>query len=225
MSGWKSGQSGKRLLPNLSSLWGRRRKKPLYVAESGGRWRGRNHTFAQKLEGHLTAIGKRTASHEASISRRSGGEMRRGVRWREILATLAERFLLWLLTGIVFLKNILSFWRDVGMILRELLLRRMLYPPFSFATFAREVQAARLESACRTASLRREPGLHSPEGQAMARGSSLLLPTLEEREEVERAKMFDLDSEEEDLSDEELTDQAWALRSRLRENGREDLHR
>ncbi len=194
------------------------------VTESAGRWRGRGKSFSQRLEGHLTAMGRRGGAHEASITRRSGMESRRGVHGREMLASLVERALLWLLTGIVLLKNVVGFWRDIGMICREWLLRPLLHAPLEYAHFASEVQEGRLHRACEKVSLRREPGWHGDDGEAGTVGR-LSLPTLESREEAEQAKIFGLDSEEEDLSDEALTDQAWALRSRLRGSRREDPSR
>ncbi|MBF0095919.1 MAG: hypothetical protein HQM04_03490 [Magnetococcales bacterium] len=220
MSGWKTGQTTGKFWQNLFSPWGRRRKRPVFVAEASGRWRGRSKSFSQRLEGHLTAMGRRGAAHEVSAARRSGMELRRAVRGRELLANLAERLLLWLLTGIVLLKNVVGFWRDLGMLCREWLLRPVLHPPFDYAHFADAVQEGRLHRACARVSLRREPGWHADDGEVRTQGGRLSLPVLELREEAERAKMFGLDSEEEELTADALTDQAWALRSRLRGAGR-----
>ncbi|MBF0184617.1 MAG: hypothetical protein HQM06_09550 [Magnetococcales bacterium] len=223
MKGWKSAQTGHRFLPRAVTDWWRRKKRAQQAQEASGRWRGRGHSLSQKLEGHLTAMGKRRSAPEAVASRRAGGESRRGIRGREWLAVLTERVLLWLLTGIVLLKNIVDFWIDVWLISREWLLRRLLYPPFAFDTFASEVQVGRLHAGSQSVARRREPGWQAEDTEPVVARAAL--PTVEGREEAERAKIFGLDVEEEELSDDELTDQAWALRTRLAASSREDLPR
>ncbi len=210
-----------RIMQMTSSAWWRRKKRPTGPNDQSGSLRTRNQRFAQKVD---SSQGARIAPRERPVPRRGGvPDPKWGVRAQEWLAILTERGLLWGVEGFIILKNGVGFWQDLWLAGREWVVRKIFPAPVNFESFAQDVLEGRLKSGCQTS----ERGSHWEKGGSGPVG--LTVPHIPHpaglREEVERAKIFTLDSEEEDLSEDLLEDQAGALRSRLSGAGHEESTR
>ena len=209
MNWFKPGQKVHRIAQ--AAGWWRRRKRVALLSDHLGRLRMRNKLFAQKVEGSATGKG---VPHDAPTLRRGvPADPKWGLRMREWLTGLTERTLLLVVESLLILKSVGGFWQDLWLSGRELLARKFSPADDPFATFQEDVLRGRLQSGCLTGE--REAHWERLEVDPIPVAE---LPTLHRaglREEVERAKIYNLDNEEEDLSEDILTDQAGALRSRL----------
>ncbi|MEO5363052.1 MAG: hypothetical protein H7838_05450 [Magnetococcus sp. DMHC-8] len=211
MNWFRPGQKIHRIAQVVSLAWWRRRKKAAVPSDQQGRLRARHKPFAHKLDG---SQGPKPSVRDALTPRRgaTSSDPRWGMRVREMLTGLTEGVLLRVVALLIILKNVVGFWRDLWLSGQELLARWLLPAPVNLESFAEEVQAGRLKSGCHLPE--RGPNWERPEPDPAALTGALVHP-VGLREEVERVKMSILDTEEEDLPDDLLEDQAGALRSRL----------
>lgn len=210
MNGFRSGQKVRRIVHATSSAWWRRIKKPAALNGLPCRFGGRGKMFAQKVEGSQHV---RCAPLDPPVLRRAvSSDYKWGVRVREWVAGLAERAILLVVGSCILLKDGGVFVRDLWLSGQELLARRLSPDLISFETFEKEVLEGRLQSGCQR--LKKQPNQERVGDDPLPTVGSTL-HSFGLREEVERAKISFLDSEEEDLAEDILEDQAGALRSRL----------
>ncbi|MBF0400990.1 MAG: hypothetical protein HQL90_09510 [Magnetococcales bacterium] len=220
MNGFKPGQRVRRLAQVASFAWWRRNKKSALSSDSQGRFFGRSKSFAQKVDINPPS---RSTPLEGAVARRGAIlDYKWGLLGRELLMGLVEKAILLVVGSFILLKNGLGFVRDLWLSGRELVVRRFVPDTFSFATFEREVLEGRMQQACQV--LEKQPN----RGQVGGRDPAAVMASLQSyglREEVERAKISFLDTEEEDLPEDVLEDQAGALRSRLAAAAQEEIKR
>ncbi|MEO5348073.1 MAG: hypothetical protein H7836_00255 [Magnetococcus sp. YQC-3] len=221
MSWFKPGQKVHRIAQVASIGWWRRRKRVSLLSGHLGRFRMRNKLFAQKVDASAAAKG---ASHDAPPLRRGvSADPKWGLRMREWSTGLTERTLLLLVESLLLMKSVGGFWQDLWLAGRELLSRRFSPVADPFLTFQEDVLRGRMQNGCRTGE--RDAHWERVEVDPIAVAELPILQRTGLREEVERAKIFTLDSEEEDLPEDLLTDQAGALRSRLAGTAHEEGER
>ncbi|MBF0462766.1 MAG: hypothetical protein HQL87_15425 [Magnetococcales bacterium] len=211
MSGFRPGHKVRRIAQAASAAWWRRKKRSAGSSDPQARTSARHKSLAQKP-------GNKGAFHERAPRRSVVPDARWGVRSREWLAGMVERTLLRLLESLIILKNGFGFLRELWLIVRELVTRRISAAPVEFESFEKEIRESRLKLGC--ASTGREPSWERPslapvETLPVALSIGAFSSRIGLREEAELAKISNLDVEEEDLPEDHLEDQAGALRSRF----------
>ena len=214
MIGFKPGEKARRIMQAASSSWWRRTRRSVLSSGKPGRFRVRGKLFAQKA---AHSQGAKGAAVAMPLSRRVAvSPPKWGVMWRAWWGGLAESGLFMIVEGFIILRSGIGFLRELWFVGQEILARRVLSAPVDLASFKQEVLEGRLRSGSHHAQTRggNWESVASEEGSLPGESVSAVHP-VGLREEVERAKISFLDIEEEDLAEEELVDQAGALRSRL----------
>ncbi|MBF0160754.1 MAG: hypothetical protein HQL88_00565 [Magnetococcales bacterium] len=211
MNGFRPGQKVRRIMQAASSAWWRRSGRSLLSHDRHRRFRVRSALFAHRAEHNQGAKG---ATAELSSPRRTPlSPPKWRVIWRAWWGGLAESSLLRLVELFIIMRNGIGFLHELWLVGQELLARRLSLRPVDLHAFKQEVAEGRLQRACQAQARGRPWERREPEENNRLGGA--LLQPVALREEVERAKISFLDIEEEDLAEEELLDQAGALRSRL----------